>query len=366
MERETRRIFWIVALLVVAVVALRFAPSIRRAVAPRPIAAHVVLLPEGEMVARDGALELTAGTPFRLFAVVEAVTLTGRRVVYSEASGIEIAGVPVPAGEIETWPPSRPARVRWFTVEGFAPYLAVADPAELERFRLVENFHPEWGPGWSVPGRVDPRAVQLEPDSPLRPLAFGSQRYAIRFELLAGGQAVTPELRVASPGADETLAAAAGGATLLVAELPGPLATVSRAFGLTQVATATDLSPELAKRIGDRHARLLLFDRTRLLADHLSAAGRTPSDLGWRAIDLEADDLDWDEEVGPGDLLQGGGRIVVLFRDEGEAGRLDPADLCFDFERGAKIRRIDEVFRERGGFELEWASLGRPSRPGGG
>ena len=365
MERETRRIFWIVALLVVVVVLLRYAPPIRSALAPQPIAAHVALLAEGETIARDGAVEIAAGTPFRLFAVVEAKTLTGKRIFYSEAPSLELGGVRVPDAEIEPWPTSRPARIRWLTVEGFAPFLAVRGAEDLERFRLVENFHPEWGPGWSAPGVVDPRAVQLEPGSPLRPLAFGSQRYAIRFELLAGEQSVTPELRVASAGADETLAADSDGAMTLAAELPEPLATLSRAFGLTQLAGASDLAPDLLARIGDLLARSLGFDRARLLADHLAAAGLSAADLDWREIDLEADELGWSGEVGPGDLLQGGGRIVVLFRDQGVTGRLDPADLCFDFERGAKIRRIDEIYRERGGFELEWAPLARRSAPGG-
>ena len=68
--------------------------------------------------------------------------------------------------------------------------------------------------------------------------------------------------------------------------------------------------------------------------------------------------------VAAGDLLQGGSRIVVLFRDQGEPGRLDRADLVFDYFKGARVRRLDDVFHEEGGLVLDWAST-RPERPGG-
>jgi len=357
MERETRRIWWIVAILVAGIVLLRYAPKLRRAVSPKPVAAHVALLAEGDEIARAGEHRLAAGRPFRLYAVVEAEKLGGGRVVYTDAPRLELAGVEVPPAQIERWPADRPARVRWLTVEGFSPYLAVAGAGDLERFRLLENFHPEWGSGWSVPGIVDPRAVQLPPASPLRPLPFGTQRYAIRFELLPSAEAVTPDFRVSSPGADATFAGREEGATLVRSELPGPLAGVSAAFGLTEVAAAPGLPSEISTRLAAWQDAVLVFERARLLAEHLEAAGRAAPSLEWRTVDLDVRGPSWGGEVLPGDLLQGGERIVVLFLDQGEAGRLDPEDLCFDFERGAKIRRIDEVYRERGGFELDWAPV---------
>jgi hypothetical protein len=53
----------------------------------------------------------------------------------------------------------------------------------------------------------------------------------------------------------------------------------------------------------------------------------------------------------------------VLFRDEGEQGVLDGADLCFDYERGAVVRRVASVFVEVDdpeGGDVDWASLGGP------
>ncbi|MCB1008501.1 MAG: hypothetical protein KDB94_06360, partial [Acidobacteria bacterium] len=270
-------------------------------------------------------------------------------------------GAEVPVDQIERWPAGRPARVRWLTVEGFAPFLAAAAAVDLDRFRMLENFHPEWGSGWSVEGIVDPRAVQLASESPLRPLPFGTQRYAVRFELLPSAQAVTPDFRVSSPGAEALVEGGGGGVTAVRARLPGALAGVSEVFGLTQVEPASGLPTAALARIAAWREEALAFERTPLFAEHLETSGRTAAALEWRAVDLAETGPVWGSEIEPGDLLQGGERIVVLFGDRGIEGRLDPEDLCFDFERGAKIRRIDEVYRERGGLELEWAAVARRS-----
>jgi hypothetical protein len=60
---------------------------------------------------------------------------------------------------------------------------------------------------------------------------------------------------------------------------------------------------------------------------------------------------------------------VVLFRDEGRSGFVDGADLCFEYERGAVVRRLSASFVEVDdpeGGDVEWAGLGpaaaRPSK----
>ena len=63
-------------------------------------------------------------------------------------------------------------------------------------------------------------------------------------------------------------------------------------------------------------------------------------------------------EVAPGDLVQSGERTVVLARDAGLPGRLDPADLALDFARGAKLLPLTAIFTGDGGLRLEWAPLG--------
>jgi hypothetical protein len=71
--------------------------------------------------------------------------------------------------------------------------------------------------------------------------------------------------------------------------------------------------------------------------------------------------LVWGDDVGAGDLLQAGARVTVLWRDAGEPGRLDPADLVIDLFKGATIRRLDEVFLGDEGLALEVARLGAAS-----
>jgi len=358
MERESRRIWWGVAGAMLLLVALRWGPRAADRLAPGPRAAHVAIELAGSGIAGDGRFEVASGSAFRLHAVLEAETLGGGTIYYTEAPALRLNGVTVPAEQLRRWPERRVARVRWFTVEGFTPYFAPASAADFARFRMNENFQPAWGAGWSVDGRIDPRNVQLDPSSPLRPLPFGTQRYAVRIELFTAAEALTPEQRVASPSAAEALAGP-DRVTALVAELPGPLAGLSRRYGLTQIELAGEADPSLAVAARDLVGKGLAFARVEALRAHLEAAGSSAAALAWRELDLATSDLAWERDVAPGDLLQAGGRIVVLFRDQGVAGRLDGADLCFDFERGAKIYRLDEVFRARGGAAVEWAALPR-------
>jgi hypothetical protein len=365
---HSKRVWLVVVLAVAGLVAVRFWDSIAAPFRDTPVAAFVALLPAGESVARDGHHRLDAGARFRLFAVLEARTLTGATVWYTEAPALRLGGREVPGDRLRRWPESgRLARVRWWTVEGFAPYLQVATADDLERFRLPGNFHPDWGSGWSIDGVVDPRNALLEPGSPLRPLPFGTQRWQVRIEIYAQRTAITPEERLASPGGDELLAGSAL-PTTLVAALPAPLARLSEVFGVTQVEAAPGLAGAIGARIDDWRKRDLAFERAALLREHLVAAGVDPAGLTWRPLDLDAGPPPWradagGEGVAAGDLVQGGGRIVVLFRDQGEAGRLDRADLVFDYFKGARVRRLDDVFREEGGLVLDWAST-HPVRPG--
>jgi hypothetical protein len=58
--------------------------------------------------------------------------------------------------------------------------------------------------------------------------------------------------------------------------------------------------------------------------------------------------------VAAGDLLRVGNRVVVVYRDDGTPGRLDGADLCFDYLEGPAVERLESVFSV-GGL-VEWAS----------
>lgn len=367
---SSKRVWVLVALVALALVVVRFWERLAAPFRDQPVAAFVALQPEGEAAARDGLHQLAAGTRFRLFAVLQARTPTGGEVWYTEAPALRLGDRQVPAERLRRWPESgRRARVRWWTVEGFSPYLSVAAADDADRFRMVETFHPEWGSGWSIAGLVDPRNVQLDAASPLKPLPFGVQRWQVRVELFADRAAITPSARAASPGGADALADA-GALTTVRATLPAPLARLSAVFGLTQIEPAPGAGAELRARLDEWRRRGLSFERSSVLREHVEAAGADPAALAWQAVDLSgAGTPRWrhaedDPGVAAGDLVQGGGRIVVLFRDEGEPGRLDRADLVFDFFKGAKIRRLDEVFHGSGELRVEWAPLGQPRRAG--
>lgn len=356
-ERESRRVWWIAGGALVALVALRYLPQVENPLAPEPVAAYVAVLAEGDGVAADGSHELAAGRAFRLHAVLEAKDWRGRPIFFSEAPALRLGGREIPAAAIRRWPDDDPnLKVRWFTVEGSPAYVAVAGVGDLDRFRLEENFHPAWGSGWSAPGVIDPRLVVRDPDSPLRPLPFGTQRYAVRIEIYGEPGALTPKRRVASPGAEATLADASRG-TRVVGALPPPLERLSVHFGRPELAPSATLDAAGAARLAALVDAGLVFERAPLLAAHVADNGAVAAALAWRPIDLARQRPAWGSEAGAGDLLQAGPRVVVLFRDEGEAGRLDPADLVFDLWEGLRIRRVDEVFRGEGGLELELASL---------
>lgn len=356
-DRGSRWVWWVAGAVVAALLAWRFAPSWTEPFRPRLLAAWVAVLPEGATVARDGRHELEAGRPFRLFAVVEAEAFGGERIYYSDAPALALGGREIAKESIRPWPADRRALVRWLTVEGFAPYLQVASVADYERYRLVENFHPEWGSGWSIAGSVDPRLALLEAGSPLRPLPFGTQRYAARVELFDAEGALTPTARWSSPGAEVAMAEP-GRLPTIVAALPEPLAGISVSFGRTQLAPAPELPAELGARLSELASRELAFEGPALLAAHLAAAGVAADELEFRTVMLGADGPRWGEEVGAGDLLRAGDRIVVLYRDVDGGGRLDPADLVFDTHRGLRVLPASAVFESDGGeLRLDHARL---------
>lgn len=352
-ERESRRVWWIAAAIMAGLVAWRFLPEAENPLAPEPVSAHVAIAAEGESRARDGRHELVAGRPFRLYAALEARDWRGRTIWYSAAPALSIGGRDVPTESIRPWPAERRVQIRWLTVEPFAPYLAVAEAADLDHFSLIETFHPDWGSGWSATGIVDPRPALLPADSELRPLPFGTQGYALRVELYDEPEALAPSKRWSSVGAAQL----GGGGTRVVAALAAPLATVSSTVGRLHLELLGDFGPELEARAAALVTDERVFRVPSLWIDHLAESGRTIGELEWRGVDLVEQRPEWPGEVAAGDLVQSGDRLVILFRDQGEAGRLDPADLVFDAARGLRILRLDQVFRgEEGSFPIEHAA----------
>lgn len=411
MAESDRRVFWTVAAVAtVGVAVLLLWSRVEEELGPEPVRAWVALQAEGEGVAEIGTLELPAGTPFRLHAVLEARRRNGEAIYYTEAPALRFgsaaadpaaAGAEVPAGSLRRWDRPSTVRVRWFTVEGKVPFIALQPGQTLERFGFEEFFRPEWGDAWSVSGTLEPaNDARLVREDRQGRLPFGTQRFQARIELYTDDGDEIPRERFISPGTDgllehpDALPAA-------VLTLDGAAAPASAVFGLTQIeppsaavpespadvpedsaaATAPEAAAEMTAELVRLTRERLAFSRLALLRRVLAAGGvEAPGDLDWRRLDLEAG-VSWGGSgagaaagegaeasapaVAQGDLLRVGERWVMLYRDGGDAnagdgsttgdGRLDRDDLCFDYARGSVVRRLGDVFA--GGGEVEWARL---------
>ena len=365
-----RKIFWtVVAVAALAVGTLVLWPVVEERVAPRPVAAWVAIEVEGSGLARVGRVEVPAGTPFTLHAVLEATTRGGERVFFTEAPALELPGGPVPGERLRRWTGPLPARILWFTVEGPAPQLEVPAGGDLGRFRMAEYLRSDWPFSWSVRGRMEPAFDDLlSADGAGPEVPFGTQRFQVRIELVAEETQVVPSERFTSWG-HEALPRRVAEFPTVTAVLPGPAGPASAVFGLTQIATAAP-DPAVLQELVRLTEQRLAFSRVTMLAEVLAAAGVGSADLPWSSAALDGG-LGWGEEVRVGDLLRAGDRVVVLYRDAagdgGEPpiaagdgdGRLDGDDLALDYVRGAAVRRLSEVFDLSGGGSVEWAPLGR-------
>ncbi|HEX2254064.1 MAG TPA: hypothetical protein VHQ65_12410 [Thermoanaerobaculia bacterium] len=385
-----KKIFWIVLVVIVIVVAvLLFGPEVRERRGPQPKAAWVAIEADGAGVAVVGPVEIAAGTPFTLHAVLEAEQRDGTPLYYTRAPALEIGGERVPPDRVRPWDRPDEAQVTWFTVEGSVPYLRLQEGQGTERLEFKEFLRSDWPYSWSLDGRLEPAhddilagpSVQLE-------WPFGTQRYQVRIAVGGEEEDVLARERFVSWGAAE-LPAEAERFPTVTAALPGPAAPASAVFGLSQLEPVADEAAQLpgdavaggqAGRDALREelvrltAARLAFARLPLLAEVIAATGTSPGAVAWGEVALDGT-VAWDR-VATGDLLRAGGRVVMLYRDaappapgndeSGAAdhpetpgagnGRLDRDDLVFDYARGAAVRRLSDVFAGEGGV-VQWAPL---------
>ncbi|HVR29201.1 MAG TPA: hypothetical protein VMS86_06655 [Thermoanaerobaculia bacterium] len=349
-----RKVYLTVAIAAaVLLVALWLQPTVKRTLSPRPVAAYVAIEPAPGAPARVGPVEISAGAPFRLHAVLEAEGRGGEPVYYTAASALSIGGVEVAADRLRRWNESWRIRILWFTVEPWARFVELEPGEDLDAVRYQEFFHPEWPMQWAVEGRLDARSDDRVENTVGEPRRFGTQRYQVWIELYDDERALVPSSRFRSWGVAD-LEPRVDEFPTVTAVLPAPAAPASAAFGLTAVALPPDASAELRAEAARRAEKRLLFSELWLLREILRAAGSDLDTLAWRRVDLQ-EGLRWSEEISAGDLLRVGARWVVAYRDRDGDGVLGAADLCLDFERGAAIRQIGDVFVGEG--EIEWARL---------
>lgn len=341
---------WIAAALFAVVAVLFLLTRVSEKVAPAPVALWVAIQPEGEDVARVGAVELPAGTGFRLHAVMEAETFRGGRIYYTEAKQLDLLGEPISSELLRPWSGRLEARVLWFTVEGSTPFRQFPLGADLTAPRFRGIFQPDWGQAWSVTGDLRPAAENFLPgaDQVRRTQRFGTQRFQVRIELFRGKKNLTPELRLASWGSEE-LPGRAAEFPAVTAVLPGVLEAPSRIFGLQQLESESgSQSVSTGKQLVSWTDELIAFSRISVLGNWLAAQGASWEDLDWEAVELGASR----SVAQPGDLLRVGRRVVWLLEDRGAAG-LGDEDWCLDLERGARVERLGDIFVGEG--LVDWA-----------
>ena len=399
-----KKIFWaIVAVLVVVVTAVLLAPEVQERRQPTIQTAWVAIQPEGADAATVGRVDLEAGTPFTVHAVLEAETRDGEPVFYTEAPGLVLGGEEVPAEAIRPWDRPGEVKILWFTVEGSQPVLDLAPGDGLERFRPLGFLRDDWPFTWAIPGRLEPaNDDNLASETAELERPFGTQRYQVRMEVLErgekGGELVS-DSRYASWGGEQLLDHVEEFPTV-VASLPGGAGPASSVFGLTHIRPPAgeagaaagdageirqgaleegalqegaleegategdggDLLPGLVRLTENRVAFATLPLLREVLGDALE--GGVP----WSYVSLEGE-ARWGEDVRPGDVLRAGQRVVVLYADaapgqadtarpEGGNGVLDRDDLVFDFAFGAAVRPLADVFEGEGG-QVEWVPVGR-------
>lgn len=364
MRRRTLLGIIVAILVAVLVVVFVVIPRVEEGLAPAPQRAWVGIEVGDSGVAEVGRVAFEAGTSFRLHAILEAKARDGSAVYLTGAEAVRIGGETFEAPAVQPYDLAGEARLLWFTVEGNVPYLALETGQGVERFRMQEFFHPEWGRTWTVAGVLDSQHdAQLAAEgSRVDRRSYGTQSYQVWIEIFSAAGGALPEARFKSAGVD-ALRRDPGAFATVRSRLPGRLGSTSAVFGLTQIEPPSAAPMELLEALSELAEKGLAFTRLTVLRDHLQVAGVGLGELAWRRVDLEAGPAWSADGAAAGDLLRVGARIVILARDAGRSGILDGEDLCFDYERGATMRPLREVFVGPG--ELEWASLGPIARDPG-
>ncbi len=347
--RGNRLLFLIIAGIVLAAGAfLWLLPRAERLRTPTLVRAWAGVEVGGDGVARTGAVEAAAGQEIRLHAVLETASRgddeAAEPVYYSGAGQVEIDGRLLPALPPEELGGLGWVRILWFSIEHGVPFRELEHGADVDRFGYEPFFRPEWGSAWSIDGDLAAHFDSwLEEDAVELERNFGTLRYQVWVEAASDGDALVPDQRVRSPELPE--------ATRLEVRLPGALGPSSAWFGLPGVQRGDgEWSDAQADRLGQLIDDRLAFDQASVLRDLLQRDTAVGDESGSLLVPLDGS-TPWgsgDEgAVAPGDVVNVGDRWAVLLADsadDGIAGMLDGADLCFDFDTAAAVRRLDQIF----------------------
>lgn len=355
MDKE--KIFYlVVALIALGAIFLLLQPQVEDTFAPQPESAWVAIQPQGEDLAVVGPVEIDAGTPFRLHAVVAARARDGELIYYTEAERVVLGGDEIAPEHLRRWDRSRTVKLRWYTVEGRWPYLPLDAESGVQDFQMQEFLRAQWPLSWSVAGEIDvANDDHLEPDRRSGRQRFGTQRFQVRFQLYNRPDDLVPTYSIASWGVDELKEHVEEFPTV-TAVLPGAPGPASAVFGLTQLAPPSDPPEGMRERISELAEHRVAFSRFTVLRDQVRAAGLDFGELRWDEVELDGIarwvSADGDvsprdgspRDIAPGDLVRVGNRVVVAWQDQDEDGFFDYDDLCFDYVQGAEVRTFGDIF----------------------
>lgn len=352
MEPETRR-FWLIALVLAGgVAALLLFGRAQEKLEPELERAWVAIEVGESGVARVGGVRVDPGKDFTLHAVLQGTSWRGEKVYFTDASRLELPDGEVPPERLRRWGGGEETRVLWFSVEASKPFAEIGAPEELEDFEFSEFFLPEWPRTWTVSGKWSATSAGVRLPRGITRLPFGTRRFHVRIEIFGPDSKIRPLQRLESlKGSD--LGVQAEHFPTVHSSLEGVLGPPSTAFGLPQLESAAEAAPGTGEAIAAWRGQRLAFSRLAVIRSALDAAGADPESLEWAAVELTGT-VAWEA---PGNLLRVGDRWVLTYEDHGEPGRLDYDDLCFDFDRGAAVRRLGDIFVGDG--LVERASLER-------
>lgn len=339
MEPETRRAWLIGLTLFAGVAALMLFGRAREELAPTPKRAWVAIETEGSGVATVSGVEVGAGADFELYAVLEAESWNGETVYYTEAPRLLLPEGEVEPDRLRRWTGSSEVRVLWFGVESTKPYLEVTAPDDLEKVEFKEFFLPEWPRTWSVSGKWGATSAGVVLPAGVQHLPFGTRRFHVRIELFGPESAIRPRQRLQSWTGAELRSNLERFPTVF-SRLGGALGPPSAVFGLPQLELSAAADADARKAVAGWRKDRLAFSRLPVIQSAIEAAGADTDELDWQAIELTGE-VAWES---PGDLVRVGDRWVLTYLDRGLEGRLDYEDLCFDFDKGAAIRRLGDIF----------------------
>ncbi len=339
MEPETRR-FWLIALaILIGVVALMLFGRAREELAPTPQRAWVAIEAPGTGGARVGGVKVDAGGDFVLHAVLEADTWQGEKVYYTEASSLVLPSGEVEPEQLRVWRGDTEVRVLWFSVEAAKPYLEVDSPEELATLEFREFFLPDWPRTWSVSGKWGATSAGVTLPRGVKHLPFGTRRFNVRIELFGPESQIRPRQRLQSWTGAELQANLEHFPTVF-SQLGGTLGPPSAVFGLPQLELGESATAPASEAVAEWRREGLAFSRLAVIHDAINGAGAVPDELAWEAVELTGE-VPWEAA---GDLIRVGERWVLTYQDLGVEGRLDYEDLCFDFDKGAAVRRLGDIF----------------------